>query len=102
MFGWVVKVCIFWVFVGGFVICGVIMNGFVGIYFILSLYDYGIGEMIVVGLFVVVGVFDVVGMIVFGWLMDWVNLCILFVVYYVGCGVLLLLLLFLLNVILVG
>jgi MFS family permease len=91
------RVRTFWALVAGFAICGATTNGLIGTHFIPAAHDHGMAEVTAAGLLAVVGIFDVVGTIASGWLTDRVDPRILLAIYYVGRGVSLLILPFLLS-----
>jgi MFS family permease len=91
------RVRTFWALAAGFAICGATTNGLIGTHFIPAAHDHGMAQIAAAGLLAVVGVFDVVGTIASGWLTDRVNPRILLTVYYLGRGLSLLLLPFLLS-----
>ena len=86
----------FWALAIGFAICGATTNGLVGTHFIPSAHDHGMGTTVAAGLLAMVGVFDVLGTIASGWLTDRYNPRLLLGIYYVGRGLGLLALPFLL------
>jgi predicted MFS family arabinose efflux permease len=81
------RVPAFWALAAAFAICGATTNGLVGVHFIPSAHDHGMGATTAASLLAVVGVFDILGTVASGWLTDRFDPRILLVGYYAFRGV---------------
>lgn len=81
------RVPAFWALAAAFAICGATTNGLVGIHFIPSAHDHGMGQTTAAGLLAVVGIFDIIGTIASGWFTDRYDPRILLAGYYAFRGV---------------
>ncbi|WP_456514912.1 MFS transporter [Agrococcus sp. UYP33] len=87
----------FWALAAGFAICGATTNGLIGTHFIPAAHDHGMPQTAAAGLLALVGIFDIAGTVLSGWLTDRWNPRLLLVIYYVGRGLSLMALPFLLS-----
>ena len=81
------RVPAFWALAAAFAICGATTNGLVGVHFIPSAHDHGMGATTAAPLLAVVGIFDILGTVASGWLTDRFDPRILLVAYYAFRGV---------------
>jgi MFS family permease len=81
------RVPAFWALAAAFAICGATTNGLVGVHFIPSAHDHGMGATTAATLLAVVGIFDIVGTVLSGYLTDRFDPRILLVGYYAFRGV---------------
>jgi predicted MFS family arabinose efflux permease len=81
------RVPAFWALAAAFAICGATTNGLVGVHFIPSAHDHGMGATTAASLLAVVGIFDIVGTVLSGYLTDRFDPRILLVGYYAFRGV---------------
>jgi predicted MFS family arabinose efflux permease len=81
------RVPAFWALAAAFAICGATTNGLVGVHFIPSAHDHGMGATTAAGLLAVVGVFDILGTVASGYLTDRFDPRVLLVGYYAFRGV---------------
>ncbi|MBF6329694.1 MFS transporter [Nocardia transvalensis] len=61
---------VFWLLVGGFMICGASTNGLIQTHFVTAAHDHGMPLTMAASLLAVIGIFDVVGTVLSGWLTD--------------------------------
>ncbi|WP_354256734.1 MFS transporter [Agrococcus sp. UYP10] len=87
----------FWALAAGFAICGATTNGLIGTHFIPAAHDHGMPQTAAAGLLALVSIFDIAGTVLSGWLTDRWNPRLLLVIYYVGRGLSLMALPFLLS-----
>lgn len=87
----------FWALAAGFAICGATTNGLIGTHFIPAAHDHGMVQTAAAGLLALVGIFDIAGTVLSGWLTDRFSPRVLLGVYYVGRGLSLMALPFLLS-----
>lgn len=81
------RVPAFWALAAAFAICGATTNGLVGVHFIPSAHDHGMGATTAATLLAVVGIFDILGTVASGYLTDRFDPRILLVAYYAFRGV---------------
>ncbi|MCM6774294.1 MFS transporter [Nocardia sp. CDC159] len=83
---------VFWLLVGGFLICGATTVGLIQTHFVTAAHDHGMPLTTAANLMVLVGIFDVVGTVLSGWLTDRIDSRYLLGMYYTLRGVSLLIL----------
>ncbi len=83
---------VFWLLVGGFMICGATTVGLIQTHFVTAAHDHGMPITTAANLMVLVGIFDVVGTVLSGWLTDRIDSRYLLGAYYTLRGLSLLVL----------
>ncbi|MFI5779680.1 MFS transporter [Nocardia sp. NPDC051570] len=78
---------VFWLLVGGFMICGATTVGLIQTHFVTAAHDHGMPITTAASLMVLVGIFDIVGTVLSGWLTDRIDSRYLLVAYYTLRGV---------------